>query len=56
MNWESEADTLSALGKDSALCMEAICALYRRQTSDERKSCTTLHANRRGFNQLDALR
>lgn len=34
----------------------AICALYARQTADERSSSTTQHCNARGFNAFDAAR
>lgn len=32
----------------------AMCALYARQTADERSSSTTQHTNGRGFNAFDA--
>lgn len=32
----------------------AMCALYARQTADERSSGTTQHLNGRGFNAFDA--
>ncbi|XP_050225667.1 uncharacterized protein LOC126675120 [Mercurialis annua] len=54
--WELEADMLSAFGKNLELCMKAVCALYRQQTSDEQVSKETIYANKRGFSQIDALR
>ncbi|KAL2339655.1 hypothetical protein Fmac_007595 [Flemingia macrophylla] len=56
MEWEFEADMLAAFGKDSELCMKAVCALYQQQTSDEQMSRGTLHANHRGFSKFDAHR
>ncbi|RZC48006.1 hypothetical protein C5167_040959 [Papaver somniferum] len=38
VKWESVADMLSSFGKDSELCMRAVCALYRHQTSEEKSS------------------
>lgn len=54
--WEFEADMLADLGKDSELCMKAVCALYRRQTSDEKSCKETIYSNRRGFSKFDATR
>ncbi|KAL7003552.1 hypothetical protein U1Q18_004704 [Sarracenia purpurea var. burkii] len=56
VNWEFEADMLAAFGKDLELCMKAVCALYRQQTTDEKFSKGTLYSNQRGFSQCDALR
>ncbi|CAJ1974357.1 unnamed protein product [Sphenostylis stenocarpa] len=56
MEWEFEADMLSAFGKDSQLCMKAVCALYRQQTSEEQMSRGTLYTNQRGFSKFDAHR
>lgn len=55
-SWEFEADMLAALGKDPELCMRAVCALYRRQTSDEQMSKETFVNNLRGFSKFDAKR
>ncbi|KAL5744774.1 hypothetical protein ACOSP7_027641 [Xanthoceras sorbifolium] len=54
--WEFEADMLAAFGKDPELCMKAVCALYRQQTSEEKVSKGTLVNNCRGFNKIDAHR
>ncbi|CAL9773584.1 unnamed protein product [Musa acuminata subsp. burmannicoides] len=54
--WEFEADMLSSFSKDPELCMKAVCALYRQQTSDEQSAKETLLTNRRGFSKIDAQR
>ncbi|XP_076937438.1 uncharacterized protein LOC143605067 [Bidens hawaiensis] len=54
LKWELEADMLSDFGKDPKLCMSAVCALYRKQTDDEKDSKVTIHHNERGFSQPDA--
>ncbi|XP_062120240.1 uncharacterized protein LOC133834590 [Humulus lupulus] len=54
--WEFEADMLADFGKDTELCMKAVCALYRQQTSEEKISKGTLVYNNRGFSKVDALR
>lgn len=56
MEWEFEADMLAAFGKDSELCMKAVCALYKQQTSEEQMSRGTLYSNQRGFSKFDAHR
>lgn len=56
LEWELEADMLSAFGKDPELCMKAVCALYRQQTSEEKVSKGTLVCNSRGFSKFDAYR
>lgn len=56
LEWELEADMLSAFGKDPKLCMKAVCALYRQQTSDEKDCKGTLVYNSRGFSKFDAYR
>lgn len=56
LKWEFEADMLAAFGKDLELCMKAVCALYRQQTSEERCSRGTIYSNQRGFSQCDAFR
>ncbi|KAF3773820.1 hypothetical protein EJ110_NYTH54555 [Nymphaea thermarum] len=55
-NWEFEADMLASFQKDDELCMKAVCALYRQQTSEEKAGKASLYHNRRGFNKFDALR
>ncbi|XP_048426929.1 uncharacterized protein LOC125471085 [Pyrus x bretschneideri] len=54
--WEFEADMLSAFGKDPELCMKAVCALYRQQTSEEQYSKESLCTNGRGFSKFDAFK
>ncbi|KAI7753573.1 hypothetical protein M8C21_000443, partial [Ambrosia artemisiifolia] len=56
MKWDLEGDMLSDFGKDPALCMSAVCALYRQQTADEQASKVTIYRNERGFSQPDAWR
>lgn len=56
MKWEFEADMLAAFGKDPKLCMKAVCALYRQQTSEEQMSKGALLSNQRGFNKFDAYK
>ncbi|KAK4839433.1 hypothetical protein QYF36_021901 [Acer negundo] len=56
LSWEFEADMLAAFGKDPELCMKAVCALYRQQTSEEKVSKGSLFNNCRGFNKFDAHR
>lgn len=52
----SKADMLAAFGKDPELCMKAVCALYRQQTSEEQMSKGALLSNQRGFNKFDAYK
>lgn len=54
--WEFEADMLAAFGKDAELCMKAVCALYRQQTSEEKFSKEAFYHNHRGFSKSDASR
>uniref|UniRef100_A0A2P2NYB9 Uncharacterized protein MANES_06G157000 n=1 Tax=Rhizophora mucronata TaxID=61149 RepID=A0A2P2NYB9_RHIMU len=54
--WDFEAEMLAALGKDSELCMKAVCAIYRQQTSEEQKWKETFCTNKRGFSKFDAVR
>lgn len=54
--WEYEADMLASFSKDSELCLKAVCALYRQQTSDEQSAKETFLLNKRGFNKFDAQR
>lgn len=54
--WEFETDMLAAFGKDAELCMKAVCALYRQQTSEEKISKGSLYYNSRGFSKFDAFR
>lgn len=56
LKWEYEADMLAAFGKDSDLCMKAVCALYRQQTSEEKVSKESLFYNKRGFSKFDAVK
>lgn len=56
VEWEFEADMLAAFGKDPELCMKAVCALYRKQTAEEKIGKFTCYSNRQGFSQCDALR
>ncbi|XP_057480280.1 uncharacterized protein LOC130767427 isoform X2 [Actinidia eriantha] len=56
VKWEFEADMLASFGKDLELCMKAVCALYRQQTSEEKVSKGTFYVNQRGFSQCDAFR
>ncbi|XP_059435195.1 uncharacterized protein LOC132168124 [Corylus avellana] len=56
LKWEFEADMLAAFGKDTELCMTAVCALYRQQTSDEKSSKEAFYSNHRGFSKFDAPR
>ncbi|CAI0412954.1 unnamed protein product [Linum tenue] len=55
-NWESVGEMQSDFGKDNELCMRAVCALYRQQTSDEQVAKNTFHSNKRGFSQSHAPR
>ncbi|XP_057798622.1 uncharacterized protein LOC131014618 [Salvia miltiorrhiza] len=54
LKWEYESDMLADFGKSAELCMKAICALYRQQTSEEKSYKATIHRNGRGFNQMHA--
>ncbi|XP_058195058.1 uncharacterized protein LOC131311585 [Rhododendron vialii] len=56
VEWEFEADMLAAFGKDPELCMKGICALYRKQTADEKIGKFTYYSNQQGFSHCDALR
>ncbi|OMO56401.1 hypothetical protein COLO4_35658 [Corchorus olitorius] len=55
-DWKFEGELLAAFGKDPELCMRAVCALYRKQTSDEKVSKSTFIHNQRGFSKPDAPR
>lgn len=55
-DWKLQGDMQAAFGKDDMLCMKAACALYRRQTRDERAQRATVHRNMQGFSQVDATR
>ncbi|OMO75961.1 hypothetical protein CCACVL1_15968 [Corchorus capsularis] len=55
-DWKFEGELLAAFGKDPELCMKAVCALYRKQTSDEKVSKSTFIHNQRGFSKPDAPR
>ncbi|MED6223791.1 hypothetical protein PIB30_077543 [Stylosanthes scabra] len=54
--WEYEAEMLAAFGKDPVLCMKAVCALYRQQTSEEQMTRGSMYSNQRGFSKFDAHR
>ncbi|XP_075484701.1 uncharacterized protein LOC142524548 isoform X2 [Primulina tabacum] len=56
MKWDFEADMLADFGKNPEICMKAVCALYRQQTSEEKFCKATLNLNGRGFSQCDAYR
>ncbi|KAM7267658.1 hypothetical protein ACFE04_009824 [Oxalis oulophora] len=56
IKWEFEADMLAALGKEPELCMKAVCALHRQQTSEEQDFKESLCSNGRGFSKFDAYR
>jgi hypothetical protein len=56
LKWEFEADILAAFGKDTELCMKAVCALFRQQTSEEKSSKEAFYTNHRGFSKFDAPR
>ncbi|CAK9163036.1 unnamed protein product [Ilex paraguariensis] len=51
-----EADMLMAFERDSELCMNAVCALYRQQTSLLKSVKGSSFSKDRGFDQFDALR
>ncbi|XP_007038950.2 PREDICTED: protein IWS1 homolog A [Theobroma cacao] len=55
-DWKFEGELLAAFGKDLELCMKAVCALYRQQTSGEKLWKATLLQNQRGFSKFDAHR
>lgn len=55
-DWKYEAEMLSAFAEHPELCLKAVCALYRKQTEDERSEKATFVHNKQGFNQIDALR
>ncbi|KAL7106969.1 hypothetical protein ACP275_06G024800 [Erythranthe tilingii] len=52
--WEYEADMLADLAKSPRLCMKAVCALFRQQTSEEQSCKETIVRNGRGFSQIHA--
>lgn len=54
--WEYEADMLASFSKDTKLCMEAVCVLYRMQTAEEKSVKGTILLNNRGFSTCDAHR
>ncbi|KAE8077837.1 hypothetical protein FH972_016360 [Carpinus fangiana] len=56
LKWEFEADIRAAFGKDTELCMKAVCALFRQQTSEEKSSKEAFYSNHRGFSKFDAPR
>lgn len=56
IKWEFEADMLADFGKDPEICMKAVCALYRQQTTEEQCAKGALYRNHRGFSHCDAYR
>ncbi|KZV36447.1 hypothetical protein F511_15952 [Dorcoceras hygrometricum] len=56
MMWDFEAEMLADFGKSPEICMKAVCALYRQQTSEEKSCKATINLNGRGFSQCDAYR
>uniref|UniRef100_A0ACD5VG02 Uncharacterized protein n=1 Tax=Avena sativa TaxID=4498 RepID=A0ACD5VG02_AVESA len=54
--WEYEAEMLSAFAEQPELCLKAVCALYRKQTEEEKTQRSTIVHNKKGFNQIDAPR
>ncbi|KAL6533284.1 hypothetical protein OROMI_027396 [Orobanche minor] len=54
ISWDYEADMLADLCKFPELCMRGVCAIYRRQTSDEKSCQATMYRNGRGFSQSHA--
>ncbi|XP_059644049.1 uncharacterized protein LOC132285839 [Cornus florida] len=54
--WAFKPDMLLAFERDSELCMNAICALYRQQNSTKESIKGPLYSENRGFNQFDAIR
>lgn len=54
--WEFEAEMLADFGKDPEMCMKAVCALYRQQTSEEQSAKGAIYRNHRGFSHCDAYR
>ncbi|KAL1552773.1 hypothetical protein AAHA92_13535 [Salvia divinorum] len=54
LKWEYESDMLADFGKSTELCMKAVCALYRQQTSCEQSSKASIHRNGRGFSHTHA--
>ncbi|XP_043706152.1 uncharacterized protein LOC122655849 [Telopea speciosissima] len=54
--WTFEADMLSSFQKDPVLCMKAVCALYKKQTVEEKYIMGSLYLNNWGFSNIDAFR
>ncbi|KAL6541526.1 hypothetical protein OROGR_011012 [Orobanche gracilis] len=54
ISWDYEADMLADLCKFPELCMRGVCAIYRRQTTDEKSCQATMYRNGRGFSQSHA--
>ncbi|KAB1199469.1 hypothetical protein CJ030_MR0G023007 [Morella rubra] len=56
--FEFEEDMIAEFEKDAELCMKAVCALYRQQTSVSKSPmCLEFSSNQSpGFNKYDALR
>lgn len=55
-NWKSEADMLAAFVKDNKLYLQAVCALYRQQTSLGKAPLNSSSTNNQGFSHSNALR
>lgn len=54
--WAFKADMMAALNREPELCMNAVCALYRKELGKvESFSGSSFNINR-GFNHFDALR
>ena len=56
LKWEFESDMLADFGKSAELCMKAVCALYRQQTSYEQSAKAAIDRNGRGFSHTHASR
>ncbi|XP_042001333.1 uncharacterized protein LOC121750790 [Salvia splendens] len=54
LKWEFESDMLADFGKSAELCMKAVCALYRQQTSYEQSAKAAIIRNGRGFSHTHA--
>ncbi|KAG8381174.1 hypothetical protein BUALT_Bualt06G0094900 [Buddleja alternifolia] len=56
IKWKNVWDMFDDFDRRPELCMKAVCALYRRQTPQERSLKKTIDRNGRGFNCDDARR
>jgi hypothetical protein len=50
----SRGDILGLVEASDLAAMRAVCAIFRRQTEDEKRDETTRHDNSRGFSQAHA--